>query len=147
MRIADILRAKGSQVVHTSPDATARDVVALLREHNLGAVVVSADGQRITGIVSERDVIRRLAHGTEFLDQPVSAIMTSDVLRSTLHDTVQSVMSLMTDHRVRHLPVVDDDDLLVGIVSIGDLVKSQISELEFERDQLEGYVAGAGMSY
>jgi CBS domain-containing protein len=142
MRISDILRAKGTQVVHLSPDASVRAAVALLREHNLGAVVVSPDGQRITGILSERDVIRRLADGADFLDEPVSAIMTADVLKTTPHDTVRTVMGQMTDRRIRHLPVVDDEGALLGIVSIGDLVKSQISELEFERDQLEGYVAG-----
>jgi len=140
MLIADILRTKGADVVHISPDAPVRDLVALLREHNLGAVVVSADGRTIAGIASERDVVRRLADGVDLLDQPVSSLMSSDVRRGTPQDSVRAVMATMTELRVRHVPVVDAQDRLVGIVSIGDLVKSQISELEFERDQLEGYV-------
>ncbi|GAA1434253.1 CBS domain-containing protein [Microlunatus lacustris] len=142
MRIADILSTKGADVVHIGPDAPVRALVALLREHNLGAVVVSADGRTITGIVSERDVVRRLADGVDVLDQPVSALMSTDVHRGTPQDSVRSVMATMTGRRIRHVPVVDEQDRLVGIVSIGDVVKSQISELEFERDQLEDYVAG-----
>ena len=142
MRIADILTTKGTHVVHIDPDASVRALVALLGEHDLGAVVVSADGRTIAGIVSERDVVRRLAETTDVLDLPVRALMSADVHRATRADTVQSVMATMTDRRVRHVPVVDEHDRLVGIVSIGDLVKSQISELEFERDQLEGYVSG-----
>lgn len=142
MRIHDILSTKGSEVIHIQPDAPVSDLVGLLREHNLGAVVVSPDGQSIAGIVSERDVIRRLADGVEVLQQPVSALMSAQVRRCSPHDSVQSAMSAMTDHRVRHLPVVDDAGRLTGIVSIGDVVKSQISELQFERDQIAGYVSG-----
>jgi len=142
MRIHDILLAKGFDVIHIGPGSSVSDLVALLEEHNLGAVVVSADGRTVAGIVSERDVIRQLAGGVDFLQGPVSAIMTAEVHSCTPHDTVQSLMSAMTDRRIRHLPVLDDQGELIGIVSIGDLVKSQISELEFERDQLEGYVSG-----
>ena len=142
MRIHDILSSKGFDVIHLKPDASVLELVEVLREHNLGAVVVSPDGRRIAGIASERDVIRRLAEGPDFLHLPVSAIMTEDVHHCTPQDTVQSVMGAMTDRRIRHLPVVDDHDELIGIVSIGDVVKSQISELQFERDQLEGYVSG-----
>ena len=142
MRIHDILTSKGFDVVHLEPEASVGQLVRLLREHNLGAVVVSPDGRRIAGIVSERDVIRRLADGIDFLEGPVSKIMTTDVHSCTPDDTVQAVMGSMTDRRIRHLPVVDEHGALTGIVSIGDLVKSQISELEFERDQLEGYVSG-----
>jgi CBS domain-containing protein len=142
MRIHDILSGKGSDVIHTRPGASVQDLVALLREHNLGAVVVSSDGVTIQGIVSERDVIRRLAEGPEFLSAAVSSIMTADVHTCRREDSVQSVMSAMTERRIRHLPVVDAHGRLTGIVSIGDLVKSQIAQLEFERDQLEGYVTG-----
>jgi CBS domain-containing protein len=142
MRIHDILSTKGFDVIHIKPESSVSKLVGLLEEHNLGAVVVSPDGRTIAGIVSERDVIRQLADGVAFLDGPVTAIMTSDVHSCTLQDTVQSVMSVMTDRRIRHLPVVDDHHELTGIVSIGDVVKSQISELQFERDQLEGYVSG-----
>ena len=142
MRIHDILSNKGFDVIHIPPDASVLRLVELLREHNLGAVVVSTDGSTIDGIVSERDVIRELAGGADFLASPVSSIMTTDVHTCTREDSVQSLMSQMTDRRIRHLPVVDPRGALTGIVSIGDLVKSQIAQLEFERDQLEGYVSG-----
>ena len=142
MRIHDILSAKGSDVIYIDPGASVQDLIALLQEHNLGAVVVSTDGTTIDGIVSERDVIRELAGGADFLASPVSSIMTTDVHTCTREDSVQSLMSQMTDRRIRHLPVVDPRGALTGIVSIGDLVKSQIAQLEFERDQLEGYVSG-----
>ena len=142
MRIHDILSAKGSDVIYIDPGASVQELVALLQEHNLGAVVVSTDGTTIDGIVSERDVIRELAGGADFLASPVSSIMTTDVHTCTREDSVQSLMSQMTDRRIRHLPVVDPRGALTGIVSIGDLVKSQIAQLEFERDQLEGYVSG-----
>jgi CBS domain-containing protein len=142
MRIHDILSTKGFDVIYIDPGASVQDLVALLREHNLGAVVVSGDGVSIDGIVSERDVIRQLADGPEFLTAPVSAIMTADVHTCLVDDSVQSLMSEMTERRIRHLPVVDRRGALTGIVSIGDVVKSQIAQLEFERDQLEGYVSG-----
>ena len=142
MRIHDILSTKGFDVLHLAPDASVRELVALLAEHNLGAVVVSTDGRTVTGIVSERDVVRRLASHPEVLDGPVAEIMSTDVRTCTADDTVETAMSLMTELRVRHLPVLDDRRELRGIVSIGDVVKSQISQLQFERDQLEGYVSG-----
>lgn len=142
MRIHDILSSKGFDVVHVGPESSVSDLVTLLREHNLGAVVVSTDGRAIAGIVSERDVIRQLAEGPEFLSQPVSSIMTPEVHTCSLDDSVETLMSAMTDRRIRHFPVVNERGELAGIVSIGDLVKSQIAQLEFERDQLEGYVSG-----
>lgn len=141
MRIHDILSGKGFDVISIGPDDSVSVLVSLLKEHNLGAVVVSPDGRTVTGIVSERDVIRRLDSGVGFLGQPVSTIMTSDVRSCSPRDTVGSVMGVMTERRIRHLPVLDDRQDLVGIVSIGDLVKSQIAQLQFERDQLEGYVS------
>lgn len=142
MRIHDILSTKGFDVIHIEPDAPVAELVGLLRRHNLGAVVVSHDGRAIAGIVSERDVIRALVDGAGVLQQPVSELMSTGVHCCRPRDTVESAMSAMTDRRVRHLPVVDDTDRLVGIVSIGDVVKSQISELQFERDQIAGYVSG-----
>jgi CBS domain-containing protein len=142
MRISDILQHKGSQVVVLSPDDTVRHLVRVLKEHNLGAVVVCSDERRIAGIVSERDVIRRLADDAEVLDAPVKSIMTgvAAIHTCTAADTVDSLARTMTERRVRHVPVVDDDGLLAGIVSIGDVVKSRIRELQFERDELEHYV-------
>ena len=142
MRIHDVLSGKGFDVVWVDPQSTIRELVSTLSERNLGAVVVSGDGSSIAGIVSERDVLRHLVEGVNFLDQPVSSIMTTDVLTCTPEDSVESLMSAMTDRRVRHFPVVDHRGALTGIVSIGDLVKSQIAQLQFERDQLEGYVSG-----
>ena len=142
MHIYDILHTKGHDVVVVAPEASVHELVALLRRHNLGAVVVSSDGRTVQGIVTERDVVRRLADGPDFLEGPVAAIMTREVYTCHAEDAVGSLMSTMTDQRIRHLPVVDQHARLVGIVSIGDVVKSQIRELEFERDQLEGYVSG-----
>lgn len=142
MRIYELLRTKGFHVITVRPSATVQDVLGLLEEYNLGAVVVSEDGRQVSGIVSERDIVRHLAGGTEFLAGPVSAIMTSDVHTCAAHDSVQDLMGTMTEQRIRHLPVVDDSGRLTGIVSIGDAVKSYITQIEFERDQLQGYVSG-----
>lgn len=142
MHISQILHNKGSGVITIAPQATVRDLVNLLKEHNLGAVVVSADTKKLLGIVSERDVIRRLADGPEILDLEVAAIMTTDVHSCTEADDVDSLAALMTQMRVRHVPVLNDDAELDGIISIGDVVKIRMDHLEFERDQLEGYVSG-----
>jgi CBS domain-containing protein len=103
--------------------------------------VVSTDGKQISGIMTERDVVRRLCEGSDFLDSPVSDVMTIEVLTCRPDESVQSLMNTMTEQRIRHLPVVDDFGRLAGLVSIGDVVKSHISQIEFERDQLEGYVS------
>ena len=140
MRISDVLGTKGDAVVTTSPDTTVRDLVALLAEHNIGAVIVSAQDKPVAGIVSERDVVRGLVEGVEVLDAPISQIMTTEVQTADPHESVHDLMRLMSEHRVRHVPVVVDG-ALHGIVSIGDVVKSRIGELEFERDQLSSYVS------
>jgi len=142
MRIREILQTKGSAVITITPDASVRDLVVLLKEHNLGAVVVSTDGAALDGVVSERDIVRALAVDAAVLSASVSDVMTAGVRTCQLNDSVESLMSTMTDHRIRHLPVVDDDGNLSGIISIGDVVKSTITQLEFERDQLQGYVSG-----
>ena len=141
MRIYELLRRKGFAVITARPSATVLEVISLLKEYNLGAVVLSPDGRQVAGIVTERDIVRQLADGTEFLDGPVSQIMTADVLTCKAKDSVPSLMEIMTEQRIRHLPVVDDRGSLVGLVSIGDAVKSHITQIEFERDQLEGYVS------
>ena len=140
MKIKDVIQHKGSPVVVTiGPEATVRELVALLAEHNVGALVVSEDGERVAGIVSERDVVRRLHQDAAVLDQPVSAIMTADVRTCAGDDGLTELMQTMTEHRIRHVPVVADGRL-TGIISIGDVVKNRIGELEFERDQLDSYV-------
>ena len=148
MRINDVLAGKGAgaapggrRVVTVHPDTSVRDLLGTLAEHNIGALVVSVDGETVRGIVSERDVVRHL-HGNEgVLDSPVSAIMSTDVRTCEGRDTVDEVMALMTLQRIRHVPVVEDGRL-TGIVSIGDVVKSRMGELQFERDQLDSYVHG-----
>lgn len=141
MRIRDILQTKGSDVVVIAPDSSVGDLVALLAQHNLGAVVVSTDGTTMLGIVSERDVVRRLATNPDVLSSTVAEVMTEVVHSCRRQDTVESLMASMTERRIRHVPVLDDDDdKLTGIVSIGDVVKATINQLQFERDQLQDYV-------
>ncbi|MFA1547247.1 CBS domain-containing protein [Actinomadura chokoriensis] len=143
MRIRDILRRKGDTVATVRPDATVRQLLAILAEHNIGAVVVSPDGASISGIVSERDVVRRLHdRGAGLLDRPVSDIMTAEVRSCAPGDRVEDLRLTMTEHRFRHVPVVEDGRL-AGIVSIGDVVKSAIDELESEREHLVGYIQRA----
>jgi CBS domain-containing protein len=139
MRISDVLRSKSSALVTLSPDATVRDLIDLLAEHNIGAVIVGDDANPVAGIVSERDVVRGLVSGTTILESLVADIMTTTVKTAAPSDSVDDLMRIMTEHRIRHVPVVVDGQLK-GIVSIGDVVKSRIGELEFERDQLESYV-------
>ncbi|MFI5783469.1 CBS domain-containing protein [Nocardia sp. NPDC051570] len=142
MRISEILRTKGGDVVTIAPDTSVRDLLATLAEHNVGAVVVSADGIGIDGIVSERDIVRRLhTRGPDLLDRPVAEIMTTVVHTCSPEDQVESLRATMTDHRIRHLPVVQAGRM-IGIVSIGDVVKSAISELQTEREHLVQYLHG-----
>jgi CBS domain-containing protein len=140
MRIQDVLRAKPSHdVVTINPDASIRELVALLAEHNVGALIVSTDGSSVDGIVSERDVVRRLRSHTDVLDSPVSAITTAEVHTCDPESQLNDLTALMTERRIRHVPVVSEGRL-TGIISIGDVVKSRIGELEFEREQLDNYI-------
>ena len=140
MLVSDLIKRKGSVVTKASPETTIAALLDLLAEHRIGAVVVSADGG-VDGIVSERDVVRALrTAGAALLDAPISTVMTSDVVVTGPGDTVEDMMRLMTDRRIRHVPVVTQDGRLAGIISIGDVVKSRIDELEADRDQLIGYI-------
>lgn len=140
MHVSDVLGNKPSlDVVTISPDATVRDLLALLAEHNVGALVVSSDGESVDGIVSERDVVRRLHEDDAVLEGAVSAIMTSSVSTVEPQMHLDELRSLMTEKRIRHVPVVTDGRL-TGIISIGDVVKAAIGQLEFERDQLDNYL-------
>ena len=142
MRITDVLRRKGNAVVTITPERTVRDLLSVLSEHKVGALVVSTDGASVDGIVSERDVVRRLhSDGPGVLDEPVGAIMTAHVSTCGPDDTTDGVMSEMTEHRFRHMPVVVEGRL-VGIVSIGDVVKSRLEDLQHERDHLTAYIHG-----
>lgn len=140
MRVSDILRGKGSAVATIGPSATVAELLARLAEHNIGAMVVLApDG--IAGIVSERDVVRRLHDvGGGLLERPVGEIMSTDVATCAPDDAVDRLNAVMTDRRIRHLPVVQDDRL-VGIVSIGDVVKVRMRELQDSTEQLEAYIS------
>ncbi len=140
MRINQVLAAKPRQdVVTVSPDASVQEMIRMLSEHNVGALVVSRDGKKLEGIVSERDVVRRLCDTDGLLQATVSSIMTSDVHTCDGDHPVNDLMQVMTEQRIRHVPVMDGDEV-VGIISIGDVVKNRLSELEFERDQLDKYV-------
>ena len=140
MRINDVLKGKPSHdVITITPDATVRELVDLLATHNVGALIVSVDGESVDGIVSERDVVRRLHDRSDVLDIVVSEIMTSTVRTCEGDEPLTELMQMMTEHRIRHVPVLSDGKL-TGIISIGDVVKNRIGELEFERDQLDSYV-------
>lgn len=143
MRIAEILRTKGSAVATIRPEADIRALLTLLTEHNIGAAVVSPDGSVISGIITERDIVRALLrHGGQLLDRPVAQVMSTAVRTCGPEDEVDGLRGIMTEHRIRHLPVVDTEGRLAGIVSIGDVVKSALSELTTEREQLVEYLQG-----
>ena len=140
MKISELLGAKPeSGVVTITPEAGVRELLAALAEHNIGALIVSSDGEAVDGIVSERDVVRRLHHDGTVIDNTVAAIMTEVVETCEPETELDAIMEIMTRRRIRHVPVVRDGKL-TGIVSIGDVVKHKLSELEFERDQLDSYV-------
>jgi CBS domain-containing protein len=141
MNITDILRYKGADVVTIAPSDTVTTLLNMLAEHNVGALL-AVEGGNVVGIVSERDVVRRIAEqGAALLDSTVDQIMTSVVVSATSKDSVDKVAEMMTERRVRHMPVIDDG-VLVGIVSIGDVVSSRIRQLEKDRGQLEHYISG-----
>jgi CBS domain-containing protein len=143
MNVAAILKAKGRNVATARPDATLQDVANRLAAKRIGAIVVVGAAGRVEGIISERDLIRAVAElGGEAMARPVSDFMTSEVVTCSESDTIDQVMSVMTSGRFRHIPVVVDDGL-VGIVSIGDVVKHHIAEVEMEASALKTYlVAG-----
>ena len=143
VRVAVILNRKGAEVVTVPPDATLLEATRLLAEHDVGALVVSADGRTVAGILSERDIVRQLARARESRPQTaVAEVMTADVTTCTRETTVDELMSTMTRQRVRHVPVVEDGQL-AGIISIGDVVKSRLDELELRAQALQQYVSGA----
>jgi CBS domain-containing protein len=142
MRISDVLGRKGSLVATVRPTTTINDALDKLAEHNIGALVVTNADGAIVGIVSERDIVRALPErGAEILAAEVSEIMTATVVTADPHTDVVDAMRSMTDKRVRHLPVLEGEEL-VGIVSIGDIVKNRIDELQAATDQLTHYITG-----
>ena len=143
MNVQSILAAKGSAVATIEPGATLATATASLRDHGVGALVVSSDGSSIRGILSERDVVRALAaHGGTTLGRTVETAMSKDVITCRPDDSIEELMALMTSRRIRHLPVVDDAGALRGIVSIGDVVKLRLDELEHQNQQLFEYIQG-----
>lgn len=141
MRVSEVLKRKGSDVVTIVPGSTVRELLGLLAEHGIGAVVVSDDGATVAGIVSERDIVRRLqANGDAVLDGRVADIMTVEVATCAPADELETLMTTMTEGRFRHLPVLVDGRL-AGVISIGDVVKHRISEVQAERDQLSAYIS------
>ena len=143
MRIADILRTKGSEVATVTETTTVTSFLNELTVHNIGAMVVmNPDG--VCGIVSERDVVRKLHHhGPDLLARPVGEIMTTDMVTCSPEDRIDDLAALMTNNRVRHIPVLENGRL-VGIVSLGDVVKHRMEELQAERQQLQAYITQGG---
>jgi CBS domain-containing protein len=143
MNVHTILRGKGKSVVTIHPDATIERAVAVLRLRGIGALVVSDDGEKVAGILSERDIVDALGqYGAELLAVSVSEVMTCPVVTCEPEDSVADLMAEMTNRRIRHFPVVENGRL-VGIVSIGDLVKSRLDEIEYEAHSMRSFIAGA----
>ncbi len=143
MNVQTILSAKGSEVVTIAPTATLAEATALLREKGFGALVASVDGSSIDGIVSERDIVRALAtEGAATLERDVASCMSPEVFTCKPSDSIDALMSMMTERRIRHLPTVDENGKLTGMISIGDVVKFRLGELERENDQLHDYIQG-----
>ena len=142
MKVAALLKSKGEDVVTIAPDASVREAVETLRRKRIGALVVSPDGRRVEGIVSERDIVHGLArHSVQLLDKSVADVMTTTVMSCSPDESVRHVMWVMTEHRNRHVPVVENG-ALAGIVSIGDIVKSRLDEVEMEANVLrDAYIA------
>lgn len=141
MLVSQVLKEKGDLVFTISPDESVADAAALLYERQVGAAVVLGDGGKVAGMLSERDLVRVVAlEGAEGLGRPVSSCMTRQVIFAAPDETVESLLARMTDRRVRHLPVLQGGRL-VGLVSIGDLVKRKIAETEAEREELKAYIA------
>ena len=143
MNVETILRNKGNRVATIRPEATIADAVGQLNRERIGALVVSETGQGVDGILSERDIVNALGdHGGDLMSRPVSAIMTRNVITCEPSDTVAELMAEMTSRRIRHFPVMSDGRLC-GIVSIGDLVKNRLDEVEYEASSLRSFIAGA----
>lgn len=141
MNVETILAVKGDEVVTIQPAAVLSEAAAALRDRRIGALVVSADGRRIAGVLSERDVVLALAgHGASALGRTVASAMSSDVVTCRLEDAVETLMAQMTERRIRHLPVVDAGGALRGIISIGDVVKARLGQLVSENQALHDYV-------
>ena len=143
MIVSQILKSKADLgIIAVKPTDHVREAVSLLSEKRIGTVVVSADGVSLDGILSERDIVRELGRrGTTCLDEPVSAMMTAKLITCAPSDSADAVLEMMTNGRFRHLPVMDDGKM-IGLISIGDVVKARLAELSMEKDALEGMIMG-----
>ena len=143
MTVKAILSRKGGDVVTIAPTAQLAEAVKLLAEHRIGAIVITGPGERVAGILSERDIVRVLAaRGPAVLDEQVGDVMTRKVVTCSSAETIPEIMERMTAHRFRHLPVVEQSKL-IGIISIGDVVKRRVEEIERETNALRDYIATA----
>lgn len=140
MSVAQILREKGNNIISVNEDATVSEVLDILKQHRIGAVMVLKDDD-VCGVLSERDIVRALPEkGAALLNEQVNGLMTHDVVFCSPSDSVESIMALMTENRIRHLPV-QDNGKLVGVITIGDVVKHRIAETEHEAEALRSYIA------
>ena len=140
MSVERIMSSKGRDVVTLHPDRTLCDAARLLTERRIGALVVSEDGKGVRGILSERDIVRSVARaGVEALNEPISAHMTANVITCTGHAGITELMELMTERRIRHVPIVEEGELR-GMVSIGDVVKQRVAEIEAESQAMREYI-------
>lgn len=141
MNVAGMLSVKGSDIITARPDQTLRATAAILARHKIGAIVVTDDQDTVCGIFSERDLVRAIAEdGDRAMEEPLEAYMTRNVITCAKDDTVADLMNRMTEGRFRHLPVVENEKL-IGIISIGDVVKQRIAETELEVEAMRGYIA------
>ena len=141
MYVESILKSKGSEVIAVAPTDTIAVAIEVLNDKGIGAVLARDPADKIVGIISERDIVRGIARAKgSCLDMTVSDLMTSPVISCQPDDSIDKIMQLMTDRRIRHLPVMQEDKLL-GIISIGDVVKRRISEIEHETEALRQYIA------
>jgi CBS domain-containing protein len=143
MYVSALLENKGANVITAAPNTTIDKAVALLAENKIGVLVISADGKSVDGILSERDIVRALAEqGNDIGNADAATLMSRDVVSCAPGDTIESLMGLMTERRIRHLPVLENGKL-AGIVSIGDIVKHRLAEIESEADALRQHVTQA----
>ena len=141
MKLSEVLSTKGNKVYRLKTDNSIAEAATKLTEKKIGALLVEDNDGKIVGILSERDIVGGMGpHGADLHDVPISELMTTNLIKCTSQDTVLQAMAMMTDRRVRHLPVFDGDDL-IGVISLGDLVKCRISEVQSEADALRQYIA------
>lgn len=144
MHLTQILSSKGGEVFSISPNATVAELVRRLHSHRVGALLVQDEADHVVGIVSERDVVRGMATDSKISDARVATIMTADVVTVTANTDVAELSRLMTERRIRHVPVIDESGGVIGLISIGDVVKVRMDELESERAALVDYITHGG---